>query len=74
MMARAGLLRYALPMAAAAAVYHLRAASMLVRAGRLAMYRCRAAHHRPPVVLALCLCWRLMLLLMLMLLLLQVQP
>ena len=48
LMGRAGLLRYALPMAAAvaAAVYHLRAALTLVRAGGLAMYRCRAAHHR----------------------------
>ena len=54
LMGRAGLLRYALPMAAAvaAAVYHLRAALTLVRAGGLAMYRCRAAHHRAVAVAA----------------------
>ena len=54
MAARAGLLRYALPMLAAtpaaAAVYRLRAAWTLVRAGRLAMYRCRAARHRAVAV------------------------
>ena len=54
MAARAGLLRYALRMvaaaAAAAAVYRLRAAWPLVRAGRLAMYRCRAARHRAVAV------------------------
>ena len=50
MAARAGLLRYALRMVAAAAVYRLRAAWPLVRVGRLAMYRCRAARHRAVAV------------------------
>ena len=79
MAARAGLLRYALRMvaaaaaAAAAAVYRLRAAWPLVRAGRLAMYRCRAARHRAVAVVALCLCLLAIALVLLAVLLWEVQ-
>ena len=77
MAARAGLLRYALPMLAAtpaaAAVYRLRAAWTLVRAGRLAMYRCRAARHRAVAVVALCLCLLAIALVLLAVLLWEVQ-